>query len=197
MSPNVCVPWALSHDLLILSLFIACMCGWIRIRYGRGVAIRGQLTESFPHVGILFNMWVSGIELGSLGLASSLPVEPTWEPRLALSSWQSSCLGLPNVEMTVVYCYTSFSDTFLLPLTPHTTPYAPIVAAGFVFRQCGSDGQWESWRDHTQCENPEKNGAFQVRGGEGFRLGCLGRVSKTTTKRPREFQAHPDTPCTE
>ncbi|XP_059109530.1 gastric inhibitory polypeptide receptor isoform X2 [Peromyscus eremicus] len=37
----------------------------------------------------------------------------------------------------------------------------PSVAAGYVFRQCGSDGQWGSWRDHTQCENPEKNGTFQ------------------------------------
>nr|XP_020028514.1 gastric inhibitory polypeptide receptor isoform X2 [Castor canadensis] len=37
----------------------------------------------------------------------------------------------------------------------------PSVASGFVLRQCGSDGQWGPWRDHTQCENPEKNGAFQ------------------------------------
>ncbi|XP_072824862.1 gastric inhibitory polypeptide receptor isoform X2 [Vicugna pacos] len=37
----------------------------------------------------------------------------------------------------------------------------PAVAAGFVLRQCGSDGQWGPWRDHSQCENPEKNGAFQ------------------------------------
>ncbi|XP_012508780.1 PREDICTED: gastric inhibitory polypeptide receptor isoform X3 [Propithecus coquereli] len=37
----------------------------------------------------------------------------------------------------------------------------PSVAAGFVLRQCGSDGQWGPWRDHTQCENPEKNGSFQ------------------------------------
>ncbi|XP_062968745.1 gastric inhibitory polypeptide receptor isoform X2 [Cynocephalus volans] len=37
----------------------------------------------------------------------------------------------------------------------------PSVAAGFVLRQCGSDGQWGPWRDHTQCENPEKNGVFQ------------------------------------
>uniref|UniRef100_A0A5F9C9Y0 Gastric inhibitory polypeptide receptor n=1 Tax=Oryctolagus cuniculus TaxID=9986 RepID=A0A5F9C9Y0_RABIT len=37
----------------------------------------------------------------------------------------------------------------------------PSVAAGFVLRQCGSDGQWGPWRDHTQCENPEKNEAFQ------------------------------------
>nr|8ITL_R Chain R, Gastric inhibitory polypeptide receptor [Homo sapiens] len=36
----------------------------------------------------------------------------------------------------------------------------PSVAAGFVLRQCGSDGQWGLWRDHTQCENPEKNEAF-------------------------------------
>ncbi|XP_036914664.1 gastric inhibitory polypeptide receptor isoform X2 [Sturnira hondurensis] len=37
----------------------------------------------------------------------------------------------------------------------------PAVAAGFVLRQCGSDGQWGPWRDHSQCENPDKNGTFQ------------------------------------
>ncbi|KAI4534697.1 hypothetical protein MG293_015557 [Ovis ammon polii] len=37
----------------------------------------------------------------------------------------------------------------------------PAVAKGFVLRQCGSDGQWGPWRDHSQCENPEKNGVFQ------------------------------------
>nr|KAF6409939.1 gastric inhibitory polypeptide receptor [Rousettus aegyptiacus] len=37
----------------------------------------------------------------------------------------------------------------------------PAVAAGFVLRQCGSDGQWGPWRDHSQCENPENNGTFQ------------------------------------
>uniref|UniRef100_A0A2K6AGA0 Gastric inhibitory polypeptide receptor n=1 Tax=Mandrillus leucophaeus TaxID=9568 RepID=A0A2K6AGA0_MANLE len=40
------------------------------------------------------------------------------------------------------------------------TAEPPAVAAGFVLRQCGSDGQWGLWRDHTQCENPEKNEAF-------------------------------------
>lgn len=72
-----------------------------------------------------------------------------------LLPWPPKCVQ----QFAVVNCYTS--DT----LSPHPIPYAPIVAAGFVFRQCGSDGQWGSWRDHTQCENPEKNGAFQVRGG--------------------------------
>ncbi|XP_077887984.1 gastric inhibitory polypeptide receptor isoform X10 [Ictidomys tridecemlineatus] len=37
----------------------------------------------------------------------------------------------------------------------------PPVATGFVLRQCGSDGQWGPWRDHSQCEDPEKNGSFQ------------------------------------
>ncbi|XP_012666672.1 gastric inhibitory polypeptide receptor isoform X2 [Otolemur garnettii] len=37
----------------------------------------------------------------------------------------------------------------------------PSVATGFVLRHCGSDGHWGPWRDHTQCEDPEKNGTFQ------------------------------------
>uniref|UniRef100_A0A671EI24 Gastric inhibitory polypeptide receptor n=1 Tax=Rhinolophus ferrumequinum TaxID=59479 RepID=A0A671EI24_RHIFE len=41
------------------------------------------------------------------------------------------------------------------------TAESPAVAAGFVLRQCGSDGQWGPWRDHSQCENPEKNETFQ------------------------------------
>nr|XP_051696058.1 gastric inhibitory polypeptide receptor [Oryctolagus cuniculus] len=44
---------------------------------------------------------------------------------------------------------------------PWYLPWHRQVAAGFVLRQCGSDGQWGPWRDHTQCENPEKNEAFQ------------------------------------
>nr|XP_055167685.1 gastric inhibitory polypeptide receptor isoform X2 [Nyctereutes procyonoides] len=44
---------------------------------------------------------------------------------------------------------------------PWYLPWHRHVAAGFVLRQCGSDGQWGPWRDHSQCENPEKNGAFQ------------------------------------
>ncbi|XP_004598084.2 gastric inhibitory polypeptide receptor [Ochotona princeps] len=44
---------------------------------------------------------------------------------------------------------------------PWYLPWHRQVAAGFVLRQCGSDGQWGPWRDHTQCENPEKSGAFQ------------------------------------
>lgn len=68
-------------------------------------------------------------------------------------------------------------------------PCFPTVAAGFVLRHCGSDGQWGPWRDHSQCENPEKNGVFQVRRGEGFRVGCpdIGR------KQP---QTEPQTPGT-
>ncbi|ELK12763.1 Gastric inhibitory polypeptide receptor [Pteropus alecto] len=44
---------------------------------------------------------------------------------------------------------------------PWYLPWHHHVAAGFVLRQCGSDGQWGPWRDHSQCENPEKNGTFQ------------------------------------
>ncbi|XP_010612904.1 gastric inhibitory polypeptide receptor [Fukomys damarensis] len=44
---------------------------------------------------------------------------------------------------------------------PWYLPWHWQVAAGFVLRWCGSDGQWGPWRDHTQCENPEKHGVFQ------------------------------------
>nr|KAF6409940.1 gastric inhibitory polypeptide receptor [Rousettus aegyptiacus] len=44
---------------------------------------------------------------------------------------------------------------------PWYLPWHQHVAAGFVLRQCGSDGQWGPWRDHSQCENPENNGTFQ------------------------------------
>ncbi|XP_036088395.1 gastric inhibitory polypeptide receptor isoform X5 [Rousettus aegyptiacus] len=45
---------------------------------------------------------------------------------------------------------------------PWYLPWHQHVAAGFVLRQCGSDGQWGPWRDHSQCENPENNGTFQA-----------------------------------
>ncbi|XP_077887977.1 gastric inhibitory polypeptide receptor isoform X4 [Ictidomys tridecemlineatus] len=44
---------------------------------------------------------------------------------------------------------------------PWYLPWHRHVATGFVLRQCGSDGQWGPWRDHSQCEDPEKNGSFQ------------------------------------
>nr|XP_026259464.1 gastric inhibitory polypeptide receptor [Urocitellus parryii] len=44
---------------------------------------------------------------------------------------------------------------------PWYLPWHRHVATGFVLRQCGSDGQWGPWRDHTQCEDPEKNDSFQ------------------------------------
>ncbi|XP_012862073.1 gastric inhibitory polypeptide receptor [Echinops telfairi] len=44
---------------------------------------------------------------------------------------------------------------------PWYLPWHQQVATGFVLRQCGSDGQWGPWRDHSQCENPEKNEVVQ------------------------------------
>uniref|UniRef100_G3UKY6 Gastric inhibitory polypeptide receptor n=1 Tax=Loxodonta africana TaxID=9785 RepID=G3UKY6_LOXAF len=43
---------------------------------------------------------------------------------------------------------------------PGTCP-GTSTGTGFVLRQCGNDGQWGPWRDHSQCENPERNGVFQ------------------------------------
>ena len=64
------------------------------------------------------------------------------------------------------------------------------VAKGFVLRQCGSDGQWGPWRDHSQCENPEKNAVFQVRRGEISGYDFQAAVEK------QQPQTEPETPCT-
>ena len=84
----------------------------------------------------------------------------------AQASLELMAILLPRPPSCQDYCGEPLHAPFSDPI-----PYVPIVAAGYVFRQCGSDGQWGSWRDHTQCESPETNGAFQVRRDEGFRLG--------------------------
>uniref|UniRef100_A0A4X2JZN8 G-protein coupled receptors family 2 profile 2 domain-containing protein n=1 Tax=Vombatus ursinus TaxID=29139 RepID=A0A4X2JZN8_VOMUR len=35
------------------------------------------------------------------------------------------------------------------------------VTMGSVLRLCGADGQWGSWRDHSQCVSPEREQVFQ------------------------------------
>ncbi|ERE62713.1 glucagon receptor, partial [Cricetulus griseus] len=65
-----------------------------------------------------------------------------------------------SFDMYVCWDYTA-ANTTARASCPWYLPWYRHVAAGYVFRQCGSDGQWGPWRDHTQCENPEKNGAFQ------------------------------------
>ncbi|KAL1769379.1 gastric inhibitory polypeptide receptor [Sigmodon hispidus] len=65
-----------------------------------------------------------------------------------------------SFDMYVCWNYTT-ANTTAQASCPWYLPWYHHVAAGYVFRQCGSDGHWGSWRDHTQCENPEKNGAFQ------------------------------------
>ncbi|XP_074075372.1 gastric inhibitory polypeptide receptor isoform X2 [Macrotis lagotis] len=53
---------------------------------------------------------------------------------------------------------------------PNTTASAPCpwylpwhqeVTRGSVLRLCGADGQWGPWRDHSQCEAPEREQVFQ------------------------------------
>ncbi|XP_020835438.1 gastric inhibitory polypeptide receptor [Phascolarctos cinereus] len=53
---------------------------------------------------------------------------------------------------------------------PNTTASAPCpwylpwyqeVTMGSVLRLCEADGQWGSWRDHSQCVSPEKEHVFQ------------------------------------
>ncbi|XP_045844431.1 gastric inhibitory polypeptide receptor isoform X2 [Meles meles] len=65
-----------------------------------------------------------------------------------------------SFDMYVCWDYAAPNDTARVSC-PWYLPWHRHVAAGFVLRQCGSDGQWGPWRDHSQCENPEKNGAFQ------------------------------------
>ncbi|KAK2491947.1 hypothetical protein MC885_011916, partial [Smutsia gigantea] len=69
-----------------------------------------------------------------------------------------ACNG--SFDMYVCWDYASPNATARASC-PWYLPWHRHVAAGFVLRQCGSDGQWGPWRDHSQCENPEKNGAFQ------------------------------------
>ncbi|XP_071065444.1 gastric inhibitory polypeptide receptor isoform X1 [Dasypus novemcinctus] len=69
-----------------------------------------------------------------------------------------ACNG--SFDMYICWDYTAPNATARASC-PWYLPWYHDVAAGFVLRQCGSDGQWGPWRDHSQCENPEKNGAFQ------------------------------------
>ncbi|KAM5208378.1 gastric inhibitory polypeptide receptor isoform 5-T5 [Hipposideros larvatus] len=70
-----------------------------------------------------------------------------------------ACNG--SFDMYVCWDYTAPNATARASC-PWYLPWYHHVAAGFVFRQCGSDGQWGPWRDHSQCENPERNGTFQA-----------------------------------
>ncbi|XP_076989711.1 gastric inhibitory polypeptide receptor [Tamandua tetradactyla] len=65
-----------------------------------------------------------------------------------------------SFDMYICWDYTAPNATARASC-PWYLPWYHHVAAGFVLRQCGSDGQWGPWRDHSQCEDPEKNGAFQ------------------------------------
>ncbi|XP_004644460.1 gastric inhibitory polypeptide receptor isoform X2 [Octodon degus] len=69
-----------------------------------------------------------------------------------------TCNG--SFDMYVCWDYAA-PNTTARASCPWYLPWHQHVATGFVLRQCGSDGQWGPWRDHTQCEDPEKNGVFQ------------------------------------
>ncbi|KAL6085901.1 hypothetical protein STEG23_010902 [Scotinomys teguina] len=81
----------------------------------------------------------------------------------------TECLWFVSVEGTM----TDSEEQMTRELYQHWESYSqecqktlevadlPSVTAGHVFRQCGSDGQWGTWRDNTQCENPEKNRTVQ------------------------------------
>ncbi|XP_036131439.1 gastric inhibitory polypeptide receptor [Molossus molossus] len=92
-----------------------------------------------------------------------MPRCPPWRLLLLLSLWgpllQSAETGSEGQTAGELYQrwerYRSRCQETLEAAEP------PAVATGFVLRQCGSDGQWGPWRDHSQCEDPEKNGTFQ------------------------------------
>ncbi|KAM7057880.1 gastric inhibitory polypeptide receptor isoform 1-T1 [Molossus nigricans] len=69
-----------------------------------------------------------------------------------------TCNG--SFDMYVCWDYAA-PNTTARASCPWYLPWHHHVATGFVLRQCGSDGQWGPWRDHSQCEDPEKNGTFQ------------------------------------
>uniref|UniRef100_A0A8C9M2X1 Gastric inhibitory polypeptide receptor n=1 Tax=Panthera tigris altaica TaxID=74533 RepID=A0A8C9M2X1_PANTA len=79
--------------------------------------------------------------------------------RLALTPTPGlACNG--SFDMYVCWDYAAPNATARASC-PWYLPWHSHVATGFVLRHCGSDGQWGPWRDHSQCEDPEKNGAFQ------------------------------------
>ncbi|KAB1273686.1 Gastric inhibitory polypeptide receptor [Camelus dromedarius] len=85
------------------------------------------------------------------------------EPPAGVTGVEDSGHGLAcngSFDMYVCWDYTAPNATARASC-PWYLPWHRQVAAGFVLRQCGGDGQWGPWRDHSQCENPEKNGAFQ------------------------------------
>ncbi|XP_006901333.1 PREDICTED: gastric inhibitory polypeptide receptor [Elephantulus edwardii] len=69
-----------------------------------------------------------------------------------------ACNG--SFDMYVCWDYAA-PNTTARASCPWYLPWHQHVAMGFVLRQCDSDGQWGPWRDHSQCENPERNGSFQ------------------------------------
>ncbi|XP_055992793.1 gastric inhibitory polypeptide receptor [Sorex fumeus] len=69
-----------------------------------------------------------------------------------------ACNG--SFDMYVCWNYAA-PNTTARASCPWYLPWHRHVATGFVLRHCGTDGQWGPWRDHSQCENPEKNEAFQ------------------------------------
>ncbi|TEA13562.1 hypothetical protein DBR06_SOUSAS30310018, partial [Sousa chinensis] len=92
-----------------------------------------------------------GEVLGERYRRSTRHLAPTPTPGLA-------CNG--SFDMYVCWDHTAPNATARASC-PWYLPWNRHVAAGFVLRHCGSDGQWGPWRDHSQCENPEKNGVFQ------------------------------------
>ena len=99
-------------------------------------------------------------------------------------------LSSSSLDISLCLCLSLSFCLHLFLCASDSLPCFPSVAKGFVLRQCGSDGQWGPWRDHSQCENPEKNGVFQVRRGEISEYDFQAAVEK------QQPQTEPETPCT-
>ncbi|KAF4011136.1 hypothetical protein G4228_002559 [Cervus hanglu yarkandensis] len=92
-----------------------------------------------------------------------MPTCPPWWPLLLLSLWEPLLRSAEagSEGQTAGALYQRWERYRRECQETLEASERPAVAKGFVLRQCGSDGQWGPWRDHSQCENPEKNGVFQ------------------------------------
>ncbi|XP_070489090.1 gastric inhibitory polypeptide receptor isoform X5 [Equus przewalskii] len=137
-----CPPWR----LLLLLLLWGLLLGRAEVRTRGATGSQGETGPEGQTAGELYRRW----ERYRRECQETLEAA---EPPAGLACNRS-------FDMYVCWDYAAPNATARASC-PWYLPWHRHVATGFVLRQCGSDGQWEPWRDHSQCENPEKNGAFQ------------------------------------
>ncbi|XP_070079135.1 gastric inhibitory polypeptide receptor isoform X3 [Equus caballus] len=137
-----CPPWR----LLLLLLLWGLLLGRAEVRTRGATGSQGETGPEGQTAGELYRRW----ERYRRECQETLEAA---EPPAGLACNRS-------FDMYVCWDYAAPNATARASC-PWYLPWHRHVATGFVLRQCGSDGQWEPWRDHSQCENPEMNGAFQ------------------------------------